>query len=89
MDAVNAALDESQAVADLRLTKQQLQALRLENQHLQEQVFYITQNYTFCIFQYIIALYIVIIIYLTIMSCYASCDCSVAQVINCGKFKNG
>ena len=50
MDAVNAALDESQAVADLRLTKQQLQALRLENQHLQEQVFYITQNYTFCIF---------------------------------------
>ncbi|XP_067943819.1 centrosomal protein of 63 kDa-like [Watersipora subatra] len=37
-DAVNAALDESQAAADLRLTKQQLVALRLENQHLQDQL---------------------------------------------------
>ena len=38
VDVASAALNESQANADLRLTKRQLEALRLENQHLKDQV---------------------------------------------------
>lgn len=48
IETVTAAMNDSHAAADLRLTKQQLQALRLENQHLKDQVLfscYINQNF--------------------------------------------